>query len=44
MPNLAKPKCRALLVGDNCINKIRYKSTGSDDEISETSATVMLDF
>jgi hypothetical protein len=29
MPNLSKPKYRALLVGDNYINKIRYKSTGS---------------
>ena len=29
IPNLAKPKYRALLVGDNFINKIRYKSTGS---------------
>jgi hypothetical protein len=27
--NLAKPKYRALLMGDNYINKIRYKSTGS---------------
>jgi hypothetical protein len=65
IPNLAKPKYRALLVGDNSINKIRFKSTGSccvinvhvvsllsyilpiscsDAEISETSATVMLDF
>ena len=29
IPNLAMPKYRALLVGENFINKIRYKSTGS---------------
>ena len=27
--NLAKPKYRALLMGDTHINKIRYESTGS---------------